>query len=154
MLRENFIVYAPDEESNAKVNPIDNNKTVICDQFTSDVEVGNPDLLEGAKTLKDVIDYFNPSVDVEFKKEDGSPEFEKLHFKQMRDFEANGGKGNLVANSSFLSDLKMKLDTSVKIKNQIEQNSKLREILKNKEMKEELMLFVESLLNDLKNSGI
>jgi hypothetical protein len=154
MLRENFIVYAPDEESSAKVNPIDNNKTVICDQYTSDVEAGNPDLLEGAKTLKDVFDYFHPTVDVEFRKEDGSSESEKLQFQQMKDFEANGGKGSLVANSSFLSNQKMNLDTSIKIRNQIEQNSKLREILKNKQLKEELMLFVESLVNDLKNSGI
>jgi glycerophosphoryl diester phosphodiesterase len=151
MLKENFIAVALDEESNAKVNPIDNNKTVISDQFTSDVEVDYPDLLEGAKTLQDVFDHFNPKIDVLFETEDGGSEPETLQFKSMRDFEANEGKGNLVTNSSFLRKIKMNLDTNIKIKNQIEQNGKLREILKNKQSKEELKLFLESLLNDLKN---
>ena len=31
-IKENFISMAPDEESNAKVSPIDNNKTLMMDQ--------------------------------------------------------------------------------------------------------------------------
>ena len=30
-MKENFISMAPDEESNAKVTPIDNNKTLMID---------------------------------------------------------------------------------------------------------------------------
>lgn len=103
MLKENFISQAPDEESNAKVTPLDNNKTIIIDQYTSDIEVGNSELFEGAKTMQDVFNHFKPTVDVEFEDEQGGIVSEKLHFNEMRDFEANGGKGNLVANSQFLS---------------------------------------------------
>ena len=151
MLKENFISYAPDEESNAKVNPIDNNKSIIIDQFTKDVEVGNPDFLQEAKTLKDVFEYFKPSVEVEFNNEEGGSVYETLQFKEMRDFETAGGKGNLVANSNFLSEIKTKVDSNAKIRKQIEQNKKLRDILKDKEAKLELKLLLESMLEELKN---
>ena len=42
-MKENFISMAPDEESNAKVSPVDNNKTLMIDQYTSDAEPGNPE---------------------------------------------------------------------------------------------------------------
>ena len=50
-MKENFISMAPDEESNAKVSPIDNNKTLMIDQYTSDVEPGNPELVEDIQTI-------------------------------------------------------------------------------------------------------
>jgi hypothetical protein len=151
MLKENFIVYAPDEESNAKVNPIDNNKTIIIDQFTNDVEIGNPDFLQEAKTLKDVFAHYKPMVEVEFTNEEGGSVVEELHFAEMNDFEANGGSGNLVTNSPFLSDIRTKVNTNSKLRKQIEQNKKLRDILKEKQAKEELKLYLETLLEELKN---
>jgi hypothetical protein len=151
MLKENFIVYAPDEESNSKVNPIDNNKTVIIDQFTNDVEIGNPDFLQEAKTLKDVFAHYKPMIEVEFTNEDGGSVMEELHFSEMNDFEANGGSGNLVTNSSFLSDIRTKVNTNSKLRKQIEQNKKLRDILKEKQAKEELKMYLETLLEELKN---
>ena len=50
-MKENFISMAPDEESNAKVSPIDNNKTLMIDQYTSNVEPGNPEFVENIQTL-------------------------------------------------------------------------------------------------------
>ena len=41
-MKENFISMAPDEESNAKVTPIDNNKTLMIDHSASAAEPGNP----------------------------------------------------------------------------------------------------------------
>ncbi|MFZ4398503.1 MAG: hypothetical protein ACOYO1_00600 [Bacteroidales bacterium] len=152
MLKENFISQAVDEESSAKVNPIDNNKSLIIDQYTNDVELGNPDLLEKAKTLKDVFEYFKPSVEAEFENEEGGSIYENLQFNEMRDFEVNNGKGNMVTNSAFLSDIKNKVDTNAKIRKQIEQNKKLRGILTDKQSKEELKLLLESILDELKNS--
>ena len=150
MLKENFISQAPDEESNAKVTPLDNNKTIIIDQYTSDIEVGNSELFEGAKTMQDVFNHFKPTVDVEFEDEQGGIVSEKLHFNEMRDFEANGGKGNLVANSQFLSGAKSKVDVAAKIRKQIEQNRRLRDILKDAEGKEELKELLEALLQEIK----
>lgn len=151
MLKENFISQAPDEESNAKVTPLDNNKSIIIDQYTSDVEVGNSELFENPKTMQDVFNHFKPTVNVEFEDEQGGIVSEQLKFNEMRDFEANGGKGNLVTNSPFLSAVKSKVDVSAKIRKQIEQNQRLRNILKNEESKAALKEVLEELLEEIKN---
>ena len=150
MLKENFISQAPDEESNAKVSPLDNNKSIVIDQYTSDVESGDFELFEGAKTMQDVFNHFKPSVNVEFTDEEGGSVSEQLHFNEMRDFEANGGKGNLVTNSPFLSGAKSKIDVSAKIRKQIESNSRLRNILKDEKGKAELKELLEELLKEIK----
>ncbi|MDL2296394.1 hypothetical protein LJC68_00220 [Bacteroidales bacterium OttesenSCG-928-B11] len=152
MLKENFISHAEDEESNAKVSLIDNNKSIICDQYTSDAEVGNPELFEGGDTIKDVFDHFKPNVEVSFTDEEGGSVNETLHFNSIKDFEANGGRGNLVSNSAFLSDIKMKADINTKVRKQIEQNKKLRDILKDEKSRDEFKAMIEIMLEELNNS--
>lgn len=134
-MKENFISMAPDEESNAKVSPIDNNKTLMIDQYTSDVEPGNPEFVENIQNIDDAFAHFKPSVEVDFVDEEGGSVNEVLHFNEIRDFEAQGGKGRLVENSQFLSSVKRKIDTSCKIRKNIEQNRKLRDILKTVQQK-------------------
>ena len=150
MLKENFISQAPDEESNEKVMALDNNKTLIIDQFTSNMEMGVSDLFEGAKTMQDVFNHFKPSVDVEFYDEQGGIVSEELHFNEMRDFETNGGDGQLVSNSAYLSETKSKIEIAAKIRKQIEQNRRLRDILKDAESKAELKEMLEELLKEIK----
>lgn len=151
-LKENFISMAPDEESNAVASPIDNNKTLLIDQYTADVEPGNPDFVENIRNIQDAFDYFKPSVEVDFTDEEGGSVNERLHFSEIRDFEADGGKGRLVGNSQFLSDIKMKVDTNVKIRKSIEQNRKLRDILKDAGSREELKEMLKSMLDELENA--
>lgn len=152
MLKENFISHAVDEESSAKVNPIDNNKSIIVDQYTKDVQPDEPELYEGGKTLKDVFEHFKPKVEVDFANENGESINETLHFNSIKDFEANGGRGNLVTNSPFLSDIKTKVDINAGIRKQIEQNKKLRDILKDEQSKNELKELLEAMLDELKNN--
>ena len=78
-MKENFISMAPDEESNAKVSPIDNNKTLMIDQYTSNVEPGNPEFVENIQTLQDAFAHFKPSVEVDFVDEEGGSVNELLH---------------------------------------------------------------------------
>ena len=151
-MKENFISMAPDEESNAKVSPIDNNKTLMIDQYTSDVEPGNPELVEDIQTIGDAFARFKPSVEVDFVDEDGGSVNETLRFNELRDFEAQGGKGRLVENSAFLSGVKKKIDTNAKIRKSIEQNRKLRDILKDSTGREELKAMLKALLEDLESS--
>ena len=66
--------------------------------------------------------------------------------------EANGGKGNLVANSEFLSKKKAEMDSVAKVRKQIESNKKLRDILKDAGSKEELKDYLEYLLNELEEN--
>ena len=74
---------------------------------------------------------------------------EKLHFSELRDFEAQGGKGRLVENSQFLSSVKQKIDTNAKIRKSIEQNRKLRDILKEAGSREELKQMLQAMLAEL-----
>lgn len=151
-MKENFISMAPDEESNAKVSPIDNNKTLMIDQYTSVAEPGNPEFVENIQNINDAFAHFRPKVEVDFVDEEGGSVNEVLEFNELRDFEAQGGKGNLVKNSQFLSGVKQKIDTNVKIRKSIEQNRKLRDILKDASAKEELKEMLQAMLEELEGN--
>ncbi len=148
-MKENFISMAPDEESNAKVSLIDQNKTLMIDQYTSDVEAGAPEFVEDIQNINDAFERFKPKVDVTFTDEEGGSVEETLKFGELRDFEANGGKGRLVENSPFLSSVKMKIETNQKIRKSIEQNRKLRDILKEADNRAELKEMLQGMLDEL-----
>ncbi len=149
-IKENFISMAPDEESSAKVSLIDQNKTLMIDQYTTDVDSGNPELVEDIQNIEDAFAHFKPKVEVSFTDAEGGSVDETLKFGEIRDFEANGGKGRLVENSPFLSGTKMKIETNAKIRKSIEQNRKLRDILKEANNREELKTMLQSMLDELK----
>ena len=148
-MKENFISMAPDEESSAKVSLIDQNKTLIIDQYTSDVDAGNPEFVEDIHNINDAFEHFKPKVNVTFTDEEGGSVEETLKFGELRDFEANGGKGRLVENSEFLSGVKMKIETNEKIRKSIEQNRKLRDILKEADSRAEMKALLQSMLDEL-----
>ena len=151
-MKENFISMAPDEESSAKVSLIDQNKTLMIDQYTSDVEAGNPEFVEDIQNINDAFEHFKPKVDVTFTDAEGGAVEETLKFGEIRDFEAQGGKGNLVKNSPFLSGTKEQIDTNVKIRKSIEQNRKLRDILKEAGSRDELKQMLQSMLAELEGA--
>ena len=151
-MKENFISMAPDEESNAKVSLIDQNKTLMIDQYTSDAEPGNPEFVEDIQNIGDAFAHFKPKVNVTFTDAEGGAVEETLKFGELRDFEAQGGKGKLVQNSNFLSGVKEEIDTSAKIRKSIEQNRKLRDILKDAGSREELKEMLQSMLDELEGT--
>ena len=77
---------------------------------------------------------------------------ETLKFGELRDFEAQSGKGRLVQNSPFLSGVKSKIDTDAKIRKSIEQNRKLRDILKEAGSRDELKQVLQSMLSELEGA--
>ena len=151
-MKENFISMAPDEESSAKVSLVDQNKTLMIDQYTSDAEPGNPEFVDDIQNIGDAFAHFKPKVNVTFTDAEGGSVDETLKFGEIRDFEANGGKGRLVENSPFLSGTKMKIETNAKIRKSIEQNRKLRDILKDAESRDELRQVLQSMLDELEKA--
>jgi hypothetical protein len=151
-MKENFISMAPDEESSAKVSLIDQNKTLMIDQYTTDVEAGSPEFVEDIHNINDAFEHFKPKVNVTFTDAEGGAVEETLKFGELRDFEANGGKGRLVENSPFLSGVKQNIDTSVKIRKSIEQNRKLRDILKDAGSRAELKEMLQAMLDELESA--
>lgn len=148
-MKENFISMAPDEESGAKAAILDQNKTLMMDQYTSDAEPGNPELVEDIQNINDAFDHFKPKVEVTFTDDEGGAVDETLKFSEIRDFEADGGKGRLVQNSEFLSGVKAKIDVNAKIRKSIEQNRKLRDILKDESSRAELKEMLQAMLAEI-----
>ena len=151
-IKENFISMAPDEESSAKVSLIDQNKTLMIDQYTTDVEAGSPEFVEDIQNINDAFEHFKPKVNVTFTDVEGGAVEETLKFGELRDFEAAGGKGRLVENSPFLSGVKQNIDTNVKIRKSIEQNRKLRDILKDAGSRAELKEMLQAMLDELESA--
>jgi len=149
-LRENFISDAPDEETGGKVNAISQNKTLYIGQFTDSVT--EPELFQDAEKIDDVFEKFKPKVDVEFQTEDGGILEETMSFNNMKDFEVNNGSGQLVNNSSFLLSVKNNIDANAKMRKNIEQNKRLRDIIGNPESKEELRNVLQNLLDELEGN--
>ncbi len=148
-MKENFISMAPDEESGAKVSLIDQNKTLMMDQYTTNVEPGSPELVEDITNINEAFDHFKPTVEVNFTDAEGGSVTENLKFNELRDFEANGGKGRLVENSEFLSSTKKQIDVNAKVRKSIEKNRKLRDILKEESSREELKEMLQAMLAEL-----
>ena len=165
MSKENYLSRLEDEESSAGIEGLSQNKTLYVDQFTADVTFENRGLAmkeveeNGQKrgvyprTMKEVFAYFNPKVEVDFAGDGGETKKEVLHFKEMKDFEINNGKGNLITNSPFLSDLRSREENCETVQKQIEKNARLRDILKDAEAKNELKALLESILVELNESN-
>ena len=147
MNKEIFFTDTPDEESGNSVNAISQNKTLIVDQFSD--SVSEPELLQDAKNIKEVFEHFKPEVDVEFSDESGSPVSETLKFREMKDFDVDEGKGQLVQNSDFLMSVKTNIESNAKMKKQIETNKKLRDVLNKTEDKESLKQTLQAMLDEL-----
>jgi len=164
MSKENFLSRFEEEDSSAGIEGLSQNKTLYADQFTADVTSDNRGLAmeeveeDGQKrgvyprTLKEVFAYFKPAVETDFVADEGGTVKETLHFKEMKDFEINNGKGSLVNNSPFLSDLRSRKENCENVQKQIEKNAKLRDILKDAEAKNELKELLESMLAELNNA--
>lgn len=149
---KNFISDAPDQESGAEVNEIDNNKTLYIDQFTSEAPM-DPELVQDVHNISDAFEQFKPNVDVDFFDAEGGMVSENLHFNEIRDFEADGGKGKLVQNSEFLSGLKSKIDVHAKMRKSIKDNRKLAQILKDAGSRDELKAMLQAMLSELEGDN-
>jgi len=147
MNKEIFFTDTPDEESGNAIQAISQNKTLMVDQFTE--SVSEPELLQDAKNIKEVFEHFKPEVDVEFSDESGSPVTETLKFREMKDFDVDEGKGQLVQNSDFLMSVKTNIESNAKMKKQIETNKKLRDVLNKTEDKESLKQTLQAMLDEL-----
>ena len=112
-------------------------------------KAGNPEFVEDIQNIGDAFNHFKPKVDVTFTDAEGGAVEETLKFGELRDFEAQGGKGKLVQNSAFLSGVKEEIDTNAKIRKSIEQNRKLRDILKDAGSREEMKALLQSMLDEL-----
>jgi len=165
MSKENFLSRIEEEDSSAGIEGLSQNKTLYVDQFTADVTFDNRGLAmeeveeDGKKrgvyprTMKEVFAYYKPKVEIGFSGDGGETKKEVLSFKEMKDFEINNGKGDLINNSPFLSNLRSKKENCETVQKQIEKNARLRDILKDAESRGELKSLLESILVELNEAN-
>jgi len=165
MSKENYLSRIEDEESSAGIEGLSQNKTLYVDQFTGEVTFENRGLAmeeveeNGQKrgvfprNMKETFAYFKPKVEVDFMGDGGETKKEVLNFKEIKDFEINNGKGNLITNSPFLNDLRSRKENCENVQKQIEKNARLRDILKDAEAKNELKALLEAMLVELNEAN-
>ena len=135
----------------AGVADLKSNKSVYIDMFSTDLDGKDP--ICNPKKLQDVFDYYEPSVNVTFNDAEGADVEETLTFHNLKDFEVDGGNGNLVSNSPFLSNIKQDMDINSKVLDQLRRNAKLRKIISDKDSKQELIYMLQSMIDELKQAN-
>ena len=120
------------------------NKTLMLEKLTSDDPI-KPQLVEGLKTIEEVFSHFKPNTEVEFQKEDGSSQSEKLNFTNLGEFGAKG----ITNQSTFLKDLELKKNEYAKVIKQLKSNKALKSVLENPETKTAFLQALQSMVQEI-----
>lgn len=120
------------------------NRTLMIEKLTADDPV-KPQITEGLKTIEEVFANYKPQVNVEFQKEDGSSQEEKLNFSNLGDF---GSKG-ITNQSTFLRDLDLKKNEFAKIIKQLKSNKVLKTVLDNPDCKAAFIQALQAMAQEI-----
>ncbi|GGB00753.1 type VI secretion system contractile sheath small subunit [Puia dinghuensis] len=125
---------------------IPQNRVLLAEKLTKDPPV-KPDIINGLTDIAAVFEHFSPEVNLEFETEEGSLRREALHFHGLEDF---GPKG-ITGQSPFLNELNAKQQQYHKIIRQLKTNKLLKQVLANKETKENLIRSLQALITELES---
>lgn len=123
------------------------NKTLFIQKLTNE-EAIRPEIVEGLQTVEDVFRHFNPNVEVELEKEDGSTQSETFNFGGLGDFDPK----NLVNKSDYLKSLDMDNNTLLKMVKKLKTNKSLQKVLENPETKEAFINSLKALVGELESN--
>jgi predicted component of type VI protein secretion system len=138
-------ILAPDPvgEGFVEISP---NKTLFIQKLTTDDAI-RPEIVEDLQTVEDVFAHFNPNVDVELDKEDGSTTEENFKFGGLGDFDAK----NLTNQSSYLKSLSQENDAYLKMLKQLKSNKSLKNVVENPETKAAFINALRALASELED---
>lgn len=120
------------------------NRTLMLEKLTADDPV-KPKIVEGLKTVDEVFANFKPQVEVEFQKEDGAFQSEKLNFANLGDFGAKG----ITNQSAFLKDMELKKNEFAKIIKQLKSNKALKTVLENPDTKASFLQALQAMVQEI-----
>ncbi len=120
------------------------NRTLMLEKLTADDPV-KPKIVEGLKTIEEVFANFKPQVEVEFQKEDGAFQSEKLNFANLGDFGAKG----ITNQSNFLKDMELKKNEFAKIIKQLKSNKALKTVLENPDTKASFLQALQAMVQEI-----
>jgi len=134
-------------KKNDGVQEIPSNKSLLIQKLT-DLPPLLPDVVKGLQNTEAVFKHFKPSVNVVFDNLDKGMVKETIRFTDMLDFEVE----KIVSRSDFLTELELKKRIYFDIVNKLQNNSELKELLKNKDSKTALLKKIQDLKKEIKNS--
>lgn len=136
-------ILAPDPvgEGFVEISP---NKTLFIQKLTYDDPI-KPEIVEDLQTVEAVFEHFQPQVDVEMDKEDGSTVTENFQFGGLGDFDPK----NLTNQSSYLKNLDVEYGAYLKIIKQLKSNKSLANVIQNPETKTAFINALKSLAAEL-----
>ena len=134
-------------KNNDGVQEIPSNKSLLIQKLT-DLPPLLPDVVKGLQNTEAVFKHFKPSVNVVFDNLDKGMVKETIRFTDMLDFEVE----KIVSRSDFLTELELKKRIYFDIVNKLQNNSELKEHLKNKDSKTALLKKIQDLKKEIKNS--
>mgnify|MGYP001793811523 CR=1 FL=1 len=120
------------------------NRTMFLQQLTAEAPV-KPQAVYDLKTVEEVFNHFQPSVEVEFETEDGSSKNEALKFNNLGDFSPK----NITKQSNFLQDLSIQQEQYQKIGKQQKTNKLLHGVLTNPDAKQAFIVALQALIQEL-----
>ena len=131
----------PAGEGFVEISP---NKTLFIQKLTYDDPI-KPEIVPDLQKMEDVFAHFQPNVDVELDKEDGSTTSANFKFGGLGDFDAK----NLTNQSSFLKNLNLEYDAYLKIIKQLKSNKSLTNVIQNPETKSAFINALKALAAEL-----
>ena len=136
-------ILAPDPvgEGFVEISP---NKTLFIKKLTAEDPI-RPQIVENLQKVEDVFAHFNPNVDVELDKEDGSSTEANFKFAGLGDFDVK----NLTNQSSYLKNLSVENDAYLKILKQLKSNKSLKNVIENPDTKIAFINALKSLASEL-----
>ena len=134
-------------DANEAIQEIPQNRTLLVEKLTQDQPI-KPEVVTGLKTIEEVFDHYNPSLEVEFEDSEGVSKKENLDFNNLGDFGAKG----ITKQSSFLGDLSTDKDQYVKVVKQLKSNKILKSALENPEAKQALLESIRALLSEIEEN--
>jgi hypothetical protein len=135
------------KEASEGFGTIPMNRTLMLEKLTAD-DPGKAEIVEGLKNIDEVFAKYNPQVEVEFTKEDGTFQSEKLSFANLGNF---GVKG-ITNQSNFLKDLELKKNEYAKIIKQLKSNKVLKTVLDNPDNKAAFIQALQAMVQEINDA--
>jgi hypothetical protein len=134
-------------DASGAMTDLDQNRTLFIQKLTSDPP-DKPEAVYDLKTITEVFEHFQPSVEVEFQDSEGANVQETLRFKNIADFQSKG----IQAQSNHLTDLTVQQEQYQKIAKTLKTNKQMKMVLENQATKSAFVSALQALIQELEEN--
>ena len=120
------------------------NRSLFVQKLTANDPI-KPQAVYDLKNVEEVFEHFQPSIEIDFEKKDGSSVSEEVRFNSIGDFKAS----NMVAQSPFLQELNGEKEEYQKMMKQLKTNKLVRNVVENPDTKASFVNALQQLINEL-----